>query len=397
MQKESLLQFQDWPEPARLAEENDLLRVKLEAVPDGVLVVDEHWRMIYFNRRFVDIWEIPPHIRVQRDDRESLQAVLDKLASPRSFLERVEYLMHNREISCRDELELKDGRVIERYTSPLVNREGIWRGRIWFFRDITARKQAEADRLEMERQRRQLEKVEGLRTMAAAVAHNYNNFLAVILGNMELALHGTDQETVRRCLADGVQAAMKAASMGRKMLLYLGDACPKMSRIDCGRQVERIISGLVHRIPAAIRLRLRRKATLTVHCDVDYLADALGTLVDNSVEAMTATGGEIEISVDSVRPADRSLFWPVDQRSCEDVMCCISVRDTGPGMEAGEMRRIFDPFYSSKAVGRGLGLSTVLGVARMHDGTVGVESMPGAGTAVHIFLPLCGRERVEEE
>ncbi len=121
-----------------LREEHDLLHAKLEAVPDGVLVVDENWRMIYFNQRFIDMWDIPPHIQEIRDDRQSLQTVLDKLEDPDGFLRRVEYLMQNKEIVCRDELALKDGRVFERYTSPLVSRKGDWRGRIWFFRDITS-------------------------------------------------------------------------------------------------------------------------------------------------------------------------------------------------------------------------------------------------------------------
>ncbi len=382
------------PDIDRLLEENDLLHVKLEAVPDGVLVVDENWRMVYFNRHFVELWDIPDHIRAQRDDRESLQVVLGKLVNPQEFLRRVEYLMRNREISCRDELELRDGRIIERYTAPLVARTGAWRGRISFFRDITHRKQAEADRLEMVRQRRQLEKVESLRTMAAAVAHNYNNFLAVILGNMELALRGREPGTVERHLDEGVAAALKAARMGRQLLLYLGEACPEMHRIDCSRQVEEIMGALAARIPPPVRWRTRTSGLPPVHCecDADFLADALATLVDNSVEAMMPGGGEIEVSVQAERPAERKIFWPEKHRVRAETMCRITVRDTGPGMAREEMRRIFDPFYSSRAVGRGLGLSTVLGVARIHDGTVGVESELGGGTAVHLFLPLGDRE-----
>lgn len=134
--------------------ESQILKAQQEVSLDGILVVDMDWRMLSFNPQFVKIWSIPKHILEKRDDRENIDWVLSKLKNPESFLSKIDYLMNQPEEESRDELELHDGRIIDRYSSPIFNPTHELLGRIWFFRDITEMKHARA---KLKRQKGDLE------------------------------------------------------------------------------------------------------------------------------------------------------------------------------------------------------------------------------------------------
>jgi DNA-binding CsgD family transcriptional regulator len=121
----------------KLEFESHILRAQHEVSLDAILVVDEQWRIISYNQRFVDFWSIPVHVLKERDDRKSIQTVLQKLENPEQFLEKVEYLMAHPEEKSSDILKLKDGRIFDRYSAPIVDIKEGNNGRVWFFRDIT--------------------------------------------------------------------------------------------------------------------------------------------------------------------------------------------------------------------------------------------------------------------
>jgi len=124
---------------------NGLLAAQIEHAPDGVLVVDEQGKMISFNQRFVSMWGIPEEIVRSRSDEEALKFVLGKLVDPQGFLSRVHYLYQHREERSRDEIELEDGRVFERHSSPVLGPRKEYYGRVWYFRDISDHKRAQAE------------------------------------------------------------------------------------------------------------------------------------------------------------------------------------------------------------------------------------------------------------
>jgi PAS domain S-box-containing protein len=135
--------------PLKRAEEelrfqHSLLEAQSEATTEGVLVVSPEGRMLSFNQRFAEMWGIPEEVQVSRSDEEALRSVQEKLVDPADFLARVEYLYAHPEVRSHDELALRDGRTFERHSMPLRGPDGHpYYGRVWFFRDITARKQAE--------------------------------------------------------------------------------------------------------------------------------------------------------------------------------------------------------------------------------------------------------------
>jgi len=131
-----------------------LLEAQSETSIDGILVVDNEGKSLLFNKRFGRMWDIPQHILNTRDDEKMLQCVLSQLKEPDKFLERVKYLYAHKDKKSRDEIQFKDGKVFDRYSSPLRDSTGKHYGRIWYFRDITQRKRIEQ---ELKRARDELE------------------------------------------------------------------------------------------------------------------------------------------------------------------------------------------------------------------------------------------------
>ena len=122
---------------------NLILSTQQETSLDGILVVDENGEIISFNRRFVEIWGIPSDVAESKTDEQVLQSVVDKLAHPEEFTGKLEQLYEAREETSQDEIALKDGRTFDRYSAPMLGAAGQYSGRVWYFRDITKRKQAE--------------------------------------------------------------------------------------------------------------------------------------------------------------------------------------------------------------------------------------------------------------
>jgi PAS domain S-box-containing protein len=255
--------------------------------------------------------------------------------------------------------------------------------------DITERKQAEADRARFEAQLRESQKMEALGTMAGGVAHDFNNALAAILGNLELARQdvGTDHPALVSLEEIG-KASRRAKDIVQQILAF-------------GRRqkVERKPMSLALVVVEAARLiraTLPAMISMNVNCDGDtpaVLADAtqmgqvLLNLCSNAAHAVEDMGrpGVIEVNLsayDGTRGGGHPNLPP-------GRYACLTIRDNGLGMDEETRSRIFDPFFTTKPAGKGtgLGLSVVHGIVQEHEGSIEAESTSGEGSTFRIYFP----------
>jgi PAS domain S-box-containing protein len=263
--------------------------------------------------------------------------------------------------------------------------------------DITERKQAEEKRIKLEAQIQQAQKFESLNLMAGSIAHNFNNLLMVVLGNLELALDSLPPlSPERRDIENAEKAARHAAELSNLMLTYVGHKQMVMQELD--------ISEIIRGMSEILELTLSKKTALKFNFqltpnllkgDPAQIRQVVMNLVSNAAEAVGDQDGTITITT-GMMFCDRSCFAPPFQKEDlpEGDYVYLEVSDTGCGMDQETQEKIFDPFFTTKFQGRGLGMAVVLGIVRSHRGTILVDSQPGEGTTIRVLFP--GLEAIEK-
>jgi len=258
-------------------------------------------------------------------------------------------------------------------------------------RDITEIKRAEAQRRTLDARIQGLQKLESLGRLAGGIAHDFSNLLVGILGNASLALSQTHPESGTRDLIRQIEkAATRAADLTKQMLAYSGR----------GRLVVEPVrfSTLIEEMRTLLQSSVSGKAVIEydfnqdippVNADVSQLQQVLLNLITNASEAVGEAGGTITIRTGVFEASGEPLpnAFPDDTLS-PGPYAYIEVADTGCGMDEQTMQKVFDPFFSSKFAGRGLGLAAVLGIARGHRGAVQIESQLGQGTRCRLLIPV---------
>ena len=259
-------------------------------------------------------------------------------------------------------------------------------------RDITDHKQAEADKEKIEAQNRQIQKTESLSRMAAAIAHHFNNQLGVVIGNLEMAIDEQPKGVVpSKSLTSAMQAAWKSADMSRLMLTYLGQSRDKVEPLDISYSCRKILPILKAAVPGNVILETDFSSPgPVISTSHDYIQQILTNLITNAWEAVGKNSGTISPSVKTVSPVEITLRnrFPVDWKLPDNPCACLEVTDTGCGIEDKDIEKLFDPFYSTKFTGRGMGLAVVQGLVSSHKGVITVDSKPGRGSTFRVFFPL---------
>jgi PAS domain S-box-containing protein len=266
-------------------------------------------------------------------------------------------------------------------------------GRQFFFEglviDITARKQAETDRLAMERRLLESQKLESLGLLAGGVAHDFNNLLTSIVGNAGLVrLDLPAGSTADTCLRQIETAAHHAAELCQQMLTFSGKGRLSMEPLSLGNLIETLIPLVQPSLNPRIRLHLRLAAELPpIRADASQLRQVVMNLVINASDAIGDREGEIVVTTAPVRLTRRLLAeCSIGSEMAEGPGVVLEVRDTGQGMNREVLARIFDPFFTTKLAGRGLGLAAIPGIVKAHGGALQVSSTPGQGTAFRFYL-----------
>jgi len=258
------------------------------------------------------------------------------------------------------------------------------------FRDISERKEAEAERGRLEAQMRHAQKLESLGVLAGGIAHDFNNLLAGILGFADIALHDAGPESPScDSLERVIACAKQAAELTRQLLAYSGKGRFLSEAVD----LSRLIRDTAHllQVSASTKATLRYQLAddlPAVEADPSQIQQVLMNLVTNASEALGEGAGLITIATGVRQCSAAYLSEAVVSSDLPEGPCVfLEVSDTGCGMDEETRAKVFDPFFSTKFTGRGLGLAAALGIVRGHHGAIRVHTEPGAGSTFTVVFP----------
>ena len=355
------------------------LEALFDTIQDFVFIFDVNGTIVYLNSEVSSCLGyqqeelIGKHIQaVHPDDfkEEILAIVADMLARKRDH--------------CLVPLVTREGKLIPVETHIT---QGQWSGRQVFFgvsRDIS-------NRLQLERQQQLLVKNEGLERMAGAMAHHFNNLMTIVAGNLELAKDGVVPHSTTYALLDNAQGGCKRASeLGQALLIYTGQFAEAITPINISDFCEELLDS--GRIMPPERIELSRELASpgpVVAANPVHLEQTLTALMTNAAETIGKEAGQIVFrvkSVDRKNIRNRHIF-PAEWTPSQDRYCCLEITDSGTGIDERQIGKIFDPFYSDKFVGRGLGLPLALSMVKKFRGAITVTSLPKRGSTFQVLLP----------
>jgi two-component system cell cycle sensor histidine kinase/response regulator CckA len=244
-----------------------------------------------------------------------------------------------------------------------------------------------AERKKLEEQLRQAQKMEAIGQLAGGVAHDFNNLLAVIQGNAELALLGTGLDgRTREFLTQITGASARAANLTRQLLAFGRKHAMRPETLNLNSLIGNLTKMLTRIIGEDVRLECQYNGQPFVQADAGMMEQVILNLVVNARDAMPQ-GGQLVIATKLIDIGETAVPSHPEARAGEFI--CLSVSDTGTGITPENLTHIFEPFFTTKEVGKGtgLGLATVYGIVKQHEGWVEVESRVGTGTTFEIFLP----------
>ena len=264
-------------------------------------------------------------------------------------------------------------------------------GAVIVFRDITRRRNAAQERRTLELQMEQAQKLESLGLLAGGIAHDFNNMLVGMLGNACLALEQLpDEDAVRRRVQRIIGACERASKTVHQILAYAGRATCEVSPLDVNELVAEMTDFMRAALPSNIDLAIDLDpAVVQIQADSGQLQQVLTNLIVNASEAIGQEAGSIRIRTELIELSESHINSELPGRDLKPgSFVGMRVTDSGCGMTAATAARIFDPFFSRKGAGRGLGLAATHGIIRAHGGGIRVDSAPRAGTTFTVVFPV---------
>jgi PAS domain S-box-containing protein len=384
---------------AELEDERERLDTTLRSIGDGVVATDRDGRVVFVNPVAERLTGWSPTEAIG----QPIGAILDVRADdPRDAEEPGPVLIAS------------DGttRPVAHATAPILAADGAAHGAVVVFRDVSDERRVARERLQIDRQILESQKLESLATLAGGIAQQFNNLLVVIIGNATIArdelLSGGPDGVVLAAIRDIELASDRAAGLAHQMLAFSGRGQFVLTAVDVGSVVREIVDVLGPTLPASVTIRLDLEPMLPpVEADGTQIRQLLMALLVNAGEAIgertgtitiatrTATIGDLggPVTADPVLTSQHGVAAPASDfdgpiGSAPDTrMVVIDVTDTGIGMDEATQRQVFQPFFSTKFVGRGLGLAAALGIVRGHLGRIDIRSTPGGGSTFRVVLP----------
>ena len=375
-------------------------RAMIETTSDWVWEADREGTLIYCSPVSERIFDFTVDELLGKNMFAALRAKEDNFDYEHIFLESVKAgaCFQAIEHPCRH----RDGSTvyIESSGTPVVNDDGQVVGFRGIDRDITARIQADKERLNLEEQMRHTQKLEALGTLAGGVAHDMNNILTPIMGYCELAHLTLDADhPMQPCLEGIDKSAKRAANLIRQILAFSRKQVMEKHLVNLTTLIEDFAKMLKRLIREDVGLKFDLDDELwTIRADVGQLEQIILNLVVNARDALEAEADGKIIVRTRCQDVEAPLI-DIDLNRFNGQYIVLSVTDNGSGIDKKIMKNIFDPFYTTKAQGKGtgMGLATIHGIVRQHNGHIRVESTKGKGATFYIYFPRTKEEKAEVE
>jgi PAS domain S-box-containing protein len=374
-----------------IAAEKESLAVTLRSIGDGVITTDIQGKVLMINNEAERLTGWPSNEAVGQPLKSVFNIAIDLAAQARA--QRSGYrneahsillsLPENATLTSRDSVE----RIIEQVASPIRDSKNEVAGVVLVFRDITERQRNETER-------RKAETLEQLGLLAGGIAHDFNNLLTAIIGNISLAslLLPVDDEMTTR-LNDAKNASMRARDLAQQLLTFARGGAPIKKTASIGKLIQDTVSFSLR--GSHNRSEFHFGADLSpAEIDPGQISQVIANLVVNSDQAMP-NGGSLRVSCENFRY--NSATTPVIPDLAPGDYIRISIRDEGVGIPDQYLKRIFDPYFTTKPKGNGLGLATTYSIIKNHNGLITVESEVHVGSTFTLYLPASVHQELPVE
>lgn len=274
---------------------------------------------------------------------------------------------------------------------------GTWNA-VGIIRDITERKEADAERENLQAQLRRVQKMEAIATLAGGIAHDFNNILGAILGFTDLSLIEVPKgSAVQENLEQIRRAGQRAKDLVAHILTFSRQTETRRQPMNAIPIVKEAFKMLRATLPSTIEIKQKIEAeSFKIKADPVQIHQILMSLCTNAADAMRDKGGTLTVSMSEIelKPNETKKYSDIDPGS----YLKLTVSDTGSGMENEIVQRIFEPFFTTKekGIGTGMGLSVVHGIVQSYNGCITVDSAPGKGSVFSVLIPLLKDETIEE-
>jgi PAS domain S-box-containing protein len=367
---------------AALRSSETLFRSVWENSVDGMRLTDENGNIIAVNGAFCRL----VGLRQEELEGKPFTLIYAESEGRERRLEEYRTRFRERDVERKREraCKLHNGHeVIFEITASLVELRGKPLLALSLFRDVTLQRR-------LEDQLRQSQKMEAIGQLAGGIAHDFNNILTVIHGHASLLTASSLDEMAMRSAQQISQAAERAAGLTRQLLTFSRRQLIRPRRLDMNQVVGNLSDMLGRMLGEDVTLRLNYHDTpAVVEADAGMMEQVLLNLAVNARDAMPR-GGQLDVRVALVEVDEARVLQHPEARVGRFV--CVSMSDNGCGIPPENLPRIFEPFFTTKAVGKGtgLGLATVYGIVKQHQGWLEVESTVGVGSTFRIALPCVG-------
>jgi PAS domain S-box-containing protein len=370
-----------------LRDSEDRLRMIIEMAPIAMAIISLDGKVEFINRKATAIFGYTLHDIPTLDKwwSQAYPNVPSHEALAADWANRVrQAIAGGREIEGGEyPVTCKDGTVKAVITSGVPVS-----GKIFvIFDDITELRRAEADRLKLELQAQQYQKLESLGVLAGGIAHDFNNLMGGVFGYIDLSIAASKNAKVSSYLSKAVNAIGRARGLTAQLLTFSKGGAPVQEITEIAPVLREAVQFALSGSSVSCRFDIAADLRL---CNIDknQICQVIDNIVINAQQAMPG-GGAVSVRAENVSFRDNEhVALPAGN------YVKISIKDSGVGITKEMLPRIFDPFYTTKAEGRGLGLATCFSIMKRHAGAIDVESDPGKGSTFYLYLPAAPRSAV---